>query len=210
MRLEYKKQEMKKILLSILVIAFGLGVNAQGIFSLGPKVGYNSYKLSGNADTVQASIKNSFQIGAFMRIGSKVYFQPEANYQVSESTLTQNIGTIVKSQVVTLKSLKVPALIGFKIINKSAFNLRLMAGPAITFILDKQLNPSQMGELWPIQSIDDLKDKAWSVQMGAGLDVLFMTLDVRYEFGVDNIYNGGSAFEMKNNMFNHSLGIKLL
>jgi hypothetical protein len=97
-----------------------------------------------------------------------------------------------------------------KLINKGAFNLRLMAGPAVTFILDKQLNPSQMDELWPIQSVDDLKNSAWSVQIGAGLDVFFVTLDVRYEMEIDNFYTGSSDLQMKNNMFNVSLGIKLL
>jgi hypothetical protein len=46
--------------------------------------------------------------------------------------------------------------------------------------------------------------------MGAGMDIFFMTLDVRYEMGVENIYNGGSEFDMKNNLFNVSLGIKFL
>jgi hypothetical protein len=201
---------MKNFLLIIVIIAFGSAANAQSVFSLGPKVGYNSYKLTDNMDSVQASIKNSFQIGAFIRVGSKVYFQPEANYQVSESTLSKSLGTVVQTQDVTLKSLKVPALVGVKLINKGAFNLRLMAGPAVTFILDKQLRPSQMDELWPIQSVDDLKNSAWSVQMGAGIDVLFMTLDVRYEMEIDNFYTGSSDLQMKNNMFNVSLGIKLL
>ncbi len=201
---------MKKVVFVILIVVSGIFAKAQSFFSIGPKVGYNSYKLSANKDSVQASIKNSFQIGAFMRIGSKFYFQPEANYQVSESTLNQSVGTVITSQKVTIKSLKVPAIVGLKLINKGAFNFRVMAGPAVTFVLDKQLAPEQMGEFWPIQSADDLKNSIWSVQVGAGMDVFFMTLDVRYEMGVENIYNGGSSLEMKNNLFNVSLGIKLL
>jgi hypothetical protein len=201
---------MKKVLVVVFLISFGLVVEAQGIFSLGPKGGYNSYKLTANLDSVQASIKNSFQIGAFMRIGSKFYLQPEANYQVSESTLSQSFGSVIQSQDVTLKSLKVPAIIGWKLINKSVFNLRILAGPAVTFILDKQLDPDQMNEFWPIQSVEDFKNSAWSVQMGAGLDVFFITLDVRYEMGINNIYNGSSEIDMKNNMFNVSLGFKFL
>ena len=201
---------MKKVLLVILVIACGSVTKAQGIFCLGPKVGYNSYQLTDNLDSVQASIKNSFQIGAFMRFGSKVYFQPEANYLVSESTLNQTVGTNVFSQKITIKSIKIPALIGLKLINKRAFNLRVMAGPAVTYVLDKNLNPAHVKELWPIQSVDDLKNSIWSVQVGAGLDILFMTLDVRYEMGIDNMYNGNSNLNMKSNIFNFSLGIKLL
>ncbi len=201
---------MKKILLSILLIVFGTGVMAQGVFSLGPKIGYSSNTLTNNLDSVQSSIKNSFQVGAFIRIGKKVYFQPEANYQVVTSTLNKSLGSSVLSQDITIESLKIPALIGIKLIKKEAFNLRIMAGPAYTFLLNKKLDPQHMDEVWPIQSVDDLKNSVWSVQMGAGLDVLFMTLDVRYELGIDNMYNGESNLQMKNNLFNVSLGIKLL
>ena len=201
---------MKSILLIIVILACGIAADAQGVFSLGPKVGYNSYELSNNMDSVQASIKNSFQLGAFIRVGKKVYFQPEANYQIDKSTLNKSVGNVIFSQDVTLRSVKVPALIGVKLINARVFNLRVMAGPAVTFILDKKLSPSTMSDLWPIRSVDDLKNSTWSVQMGAGLDILFMTLDVRYEVGIDNTYNGSSDLKMKNNMFNVSLGIKLL
>lgn len=201
---------MKKILLAILILVFGSGAMAQGVFCLGPKIGYNSNTLTNNLDSVQSSIKNSFQIGAFIRIGRKVYFQPEANYQVVTSTLNKSTGSSILSQDITIESLKIPALLGIKLINKSGFNLRIMAGPVYTFLLNKKLDPQHMNELWPIQSADDLKNSVWSVQMGAGLDVLFITLDVRYEMGIDNMYNGSSDLQLKNNMFNFSLGIKLL
>ena len=41
------------------------------------------------------------------------------------------------------------------------------------------------------------------------MDILFVTLDVRYEMGIDNAYNGSSNLQMKNNIFNVSVGIKL-
>ncbi len=200
---------MKNFLLVFLTMTCALLADAQSKFSIGPKLGYNSYELTDNVDSVRASIKNSLQIGAFIRVGSRVYFQPEANYQIDKTTLSQNFGSVVISQDVTLKSLKVPALIGIKLINKPSFNFRLMAGPAVTFILDKKLKPFDMNDLWPIQSVDDLKNSTWSVQVGAGLDVLFVTVDVRYEMGIDNAYNGNSNLEMKNNVFNVSVGIKL-
>jgi len=200
---------MKKILLAILVITCGSASIAQGVFSLGPKIGYNSNTITDNLDSVQSSIKNSFQVGAFIRLGKKVYFQPEANYQVVTSTLNQGTGLSASSQDLTVQSLKIPALIGVKLVSKPGFNMRIMAGPAYTFILNKKLDPENMSELWPIQSADDIKNSLWSVQMGAGIDVLFMTLDVRYELGIDNMYTGESNLQMKNNMFNVSLGVKL-
>ncbi len=201
---------MKKLLLVLLILAFGPLGKAQGILSLGPKIGFNSNTLTENLDSIHAGIKNSFQIGAFVRVGSKVYLQPEVNYQLVSGTLNKSLGSLVLQQDSTIKTIKVPALIGVKLINKGPFNLRVMAGPTFTYLFDKKLDPSKMNELWPIQSVDDLKNSIWSVQMGAGLDVLFMTLDVRYELGVENMYNGSSSFDLKNNTFNVSLGIKLL
>jgi len=202
---------MKKFLLVLFLIASGSVVLAQGSgFCIGPKIGYNSNTLSDNIDSIQSGINNSFQIGAFVRFGDKFYFQPEANYQVVNGNLNKDAASPPLSQDLMIKSLKLPALLGYKLLNRKTVNLHIMAGPAFTFLFDKKLDPSKMNELWPIQSIDDLKNSIWSVQMGAGLDVLFMTLDVRYEFGINNMYNGSSDFELKQNTFNVSLGIKLL
>lgn len=201
---------MKKFLFLILMVASGLLTRAQDVFSIGPKIGYNSNTLTNNIDSINTGIKNSFQIGAFVRVGSKLYFQPEVNYQLMDGTLNKSIGSTFLSQGITIHSIKVPALIGIKLVNKDVVNLRILAGPAVTFLYNKKLDPAHMDELWPIQSVDDIKNNIWSVQVGAGLDVLFMTLDVRYEFGVDNMYNGSSDLKMRNNIFNVSLGVKLL
>jgi hypothetical protein len=202
---------MKKLLLLLLILTFGLEGKSQGWFCLGPKIGYNSNTLSGNFNTISSDIKNSLQVGAFMRLGSKVYVQPEANYQVLSGTLNSGTGSSsVPGQDYSIQSLKIPALLGYKLLNKSAVNFRLMAGPAITYLFNKKLDPATENELWPLKSVNDLKNSIWSVQMGAGLDVFFVTLDVRYEFGVENMYSGNSDFKMRNNIFNVSLGIKLL
>ena len=89
-------------------------------------------------------------------------------------------------------------------------NFRIMAGPAFTWNINKNLSPSIVNDLWPIRSTDDLKNSFWSLQAGAGIDVLFLSLDVRYEWGIENMYQGKSDFELKNNIFNVSLGVKFL
>ena len=200
---------MKKLLFILVIIAIGTSVKAQDFFSLGPKIGYNSNTLTNNRDSINTSIDNSLQIGAFIRVGKKFYFQPEANYQVVKGTINNSMIPALRQEY-NLKTIKVPALIGVKLVNRAVVNLRVMAGPAFTFVIDKKLEPSIVNELWPIKSTDDIKNSTWSMQVGAGLDVLFMTLDVRYEIGVGNMYNGNSSFELKNNVFNVSLGVKLL
>jgi hypothetical protein len=202
---------MKKLLLMLLIAIFGLQGKSQEWFCLGPKVGYNSNTLSGNFNINSSEVKNSLQVGAFLRLGSKFFIQPEANYQVLSGTLNSGNGlSSVLGQDYSIQSVKIPALLGFKLLNKSALNFRLMAGPAVTYLLNKKIDQVTENELWPLKSVNDLKNSIWSVQTGVGLDVFFITLDVRYEFGVENMYSGNSNFKMRNNIFNFSLGIKLL
>jgi hypothetical protein len=101
-------------------------------------------------------------------------------------------------------------LIGVRPINAGVFNLRFMAGPAFSFVSSKSLKPSEVIANWPIRTVDDLKESFWSFQMGGGIDLFFLTIDLRYELGVDNIYSGDDDFKLRNNLFNVCVGIKLL
>jgi len=205
-----QKIPMKKLLIVALVLMLSICAKAQDVFSLGPKIGYNSNKLINNRDSIRSSLKNTMQIGAFIRVGSKIYVQPEVNYQVVNGSMNSGMGSALLNQDFTIKTIKIPALLGVKLINGGVVNFRVMAGPAVTYMYNKTVSTENVGSLWPVRTVDDIKNSIWSVQVGAGLDVLFLTLDVRYEMGVDNMYNGSSDFEMKNNTFNVSLGIKLL
>ena len=195
---------MKKALI-LLIILFA-ALDNFGQFSIGPKIGYSTSKLSTDFDTIKESAKNNFQIGAFVRFGKKLYFQPEISYATSGGTL-QLEGTTVKEEI-TLKNLYVPFLVGYKLINAKVINLRIMAGPVANFILNKDVNFDESYPN-PVQE-SDLKNVAWGMDVGAGVDVFFLTLDLRYEFGLNNIYSGADSQTVKSNVFIVSLGFKLL
>lgn len=195
---------MKKFII-ILIIIFA-ALDNYGQFSIGPKIGYSASKLSTDFDTIKESARNNFQIGAFMRFGKKLYIQPELSYATSGGTLKRE-GSGLKEDI-TLKNLYVPVLVGYKLIDAKVFNVRVLAGPVANFILNKKVN---FDETYPnpVQEAD-LKNVAWGMDVGAGVDILFLTLDLRYEFGLNNIYNGSGSQSIKNNVFIVSLGFKLL
>lgn len=195
---------MKKIL--ILLIVLFVALDNFGQFSIGPKIGYTTSKLSTDRDSIQESIKNNFQIGAFFRFGKKLYIQPEVVYATSGGTMKLE-GTSVK-ETIKLNNLYVPLLVGYKLINAKVFNLRVLAGPAANFILNKTIDFNQSYPA-PVQEAD-IKNIAWGMDVGAGVDLLFLTLDLRYEFGLNNIYNGTDSQSIKSNVFIVSLGFKLL
>ncbi|MCK4638410.1 MAG: hypothetical protein KAT33_03225, partial [Bacteroidales bacterium] len=72
---------MRKLVLTFVLIFASSMIFAQ--FTLGPKIGYNTSKLSVDQSEIETSLKNSFQFGIFARIGkfdSKLYVQPEINW----------------------------------------------------------------------------------------------------------------------------------
>ena len=69
---------MKKIILLFTFVIFTSAAFAQ--ISFGPKIGYNTSKLSIDKSDIKSDLKSSFQFGAFLRLGTKIYVQPEVNW----------------------------------------------------------------------------------------------------------------------------------
>lgn len=207
---------MKKIAIILLVLFLGAEVT-YGQFNLGIKAGYTSNKLSSDIDVITAQAKSGFIAGAWARIGKRVYLQPEFVYNMGSSVFKQDSVNVNNwEQKVTISSLGIPVLVGVKIIDTKLFNLRAMAGPEISFVVNSKVeNTSLTG---PIQT-DDVNKVNWYFQAGAGIDVLFLTLDIRYKWGINYIINdinqdlGSTAtpypLNSRNNMFEVSVGWKI-
>ncbi len=180
-----------------------------GQFSFGLKLGANFAKLSSNIDSMIPSNKAGFQVGAFARFGKKFYFQPELYYSLGGGTMAGD--STDWKQAITVGSVDVPVLVGFKLLNAKVVNLRILAGPMVSFVTNTKIK--DLNDITgPINSAD-INNVNWAVQAGAGLDVLFLTLDVRYQWGLNNIISGLSnstaALDSKANTWIISLGFKL-
>ena len=197
---------MKKyIILSLLLLSSAI---VFGQFTVGPKVGYNASKFSTDLDTITSNFKSGFQIGVFVRIGKKFYLQPELYYSTQGGVFESN--TTDWQQKVSIGSLDLPLLVGFKLLNTKAVNLRILAGPLASFVVNKSVKDAG-GVLGPIENAD-INSINWAVQLGAGLDVLFFTLDVRYQIGLNNMIKEieNSTINSKNSVWVVSLGFKIL
>ncbi|PKP20559.1 MAG: hypothetical protein CVU06_10525 [Bacteroidetes bacterium HGW-Bacteroidetes-22] len=105
-------------------------------------------------------------------------------------------------------TMDIPVLVGTKVFSLPMVNVRVFAGPIASFIISKDLTISN---LVPDDNQIKLKDAIWSAAIGAGVDVMMFTLDIRYEFGLNNISNDSETYSsMKSNTFNVSLGWKIL
>lgn len=191
---------MKKLTILFALVLLAFTGKSQGFFDAGLKAGLNTSKISTNVADYTPQTINKYSIGAFARINlGRIYIQPEAYYNSKGGEYIDkvNISTINSFD---LKTIDVPALIGFKLIDQKAFNVRVLAGPVFSFVTDKSTS-SQLTE-------SAIKDNFFGWQYGAGVDFLFLTLDARMESYSNNLYDTPN-FDSKNGTFVISLGLKL-
>jgi len=206
---------MKKLVLTFVLIFVSSMIFAQ--FTLGPKIGYNTSKLSVDQSDIKTSLKNSFQFGIFARIGNKLYLQPEVNWLTQGGVFKeQETGSSSPfEQEIDLKTIQIPVIIGYKIINPKIVNIRILAGPVASIITDKKIESKDIsGYIKPIEDAN-IEDLIWSLQVGAGVDILMFTIDVRYNIGLNKIIKDITidgkpvTFASKVSGFNVSLGWKI-
>jgi hypothetical protein len=195
---------MKKLTILFVLAAFTFSGNAQNFLDAGLKAGLNTSKLSTHSDEYTPETINGYQFGAFARINlGRFYVQPEAYYNSKGGEYIDKVSPATINSF-NLKSVDVPVLLGLKIINKEAFNVRILAGPTFSFLTDKSVSiNSQMTR-------DNLENSFFGWQYGVGADFLFLTLDVRkVSYSKDFYSTPDFNFDSKNGTFVISLGAKL-
>lgn len=203
---------MKKVtLLFVMVMAASF---AFGQISLGPKIGYNTSKLTTDVNDINSDLKNSFNFGVFLRLGKKIYVQPEVNWLTRGSVFKRPSSTDVSpiEQEIDMKSIEIPVLLGWRIINLGVGNIRIFAGPSASIITVKTVSTKESsGYINPIKD-SVIGDMIWGFNLGGGVDILMFTLDVRYQMGLNEVIQKveGFNFNSKNNIFAVSLGWKII
>ena len=94
-------------------------------FWFGPKIGLDLATATLDQSAIKSQFKSNAQFGIFFQFGRVLYLQPEFYYAIrKETTLTSNA---VSTSVNTLK---VPVLIGLRLINLGIVSAHVMSVPA--------------------------------------------------------------------------------
>lgn len=209
---------MKKIFWIFVLSILPFGIFAQGPISFGPKIGWNSTRLSTDYSDYVKSMKSGLQGGLFFSLYLKnFYIQPEAYFSIKRGALETamdpaNPTAPVIKQTINLQSVDVPVLLGYKLLDLKLARLRIWGGPVASFLLNKEYTLSIDGSNQSERiTRDDFTDAVWSAQIGAGLDLLMLTFDIGYEFGLDKFLTIHSVDDIgfRNNLFYCSLGWRL-
>lgn len=158
-----------------------------------PKARFIRYGLKFGLDistsklnSVSEELKGNYQYGIFLRIGKKLYLQPEIYYAAKNYSDAngddQKIGLV-----------KVPVMAGFQLFDIGLLSVHLKGGPVYV----KELKS------------DNKASFKWSA--GAGVDILgFITTDVRYTFkkGSNNEFNQIEDLVTNGGLVNITVGLK--
>ena len=227
---------MKKLLLVLAVVLFANVARAEGFgFCLGPKVGYQTTKLSLEKAEIKKGFSDHLTVGVFGRITfNNFIIQPELlwfksgqvfNFDIDPS-VNVNSGLSVDlnpSLTMTQQNLAFPIFLGYQI-DGGILKLRANVGPVMYFLLNQKQTVDSDGNT---QSVDfdnlDAKGMTWGAALNVGIDVWKLTLDVNYSFGLSNFFKSddvnwsfgqsSGTFHLdktKQNVFTITLGLKFL
>lgn len=227
---------MKKLLLVLAIVLFANVVRAEGFgFCLGPKVGYQTTKLSLEKAEIKKGFSDHLTIGVFGRISlNNFIIQPELlwfksgqvfNFNIDPSVNTNN-GINVDlnpSLTMTQQNLALPIFLGYQI-DGGILKLRANVVPVMYFVLNQKQTVDSEGNTQSVNFDNlDAKGMTWGAALNIGLDVWKLTLDVNYSFGLSEFFKSddvnwsvgqySGSFHLdktKQNVFTITLGLKFL
>ncbi|RXK47547.1 porin family protein [Aquirufa rosea] len=226
---------MKNLLKLTLIILFAFGImghsNAQfgarkatgSFFRLGIKGGLTfssinvkSASFKGSSIDVQSlidqnlALKSGYVGGIYARVGRKLFLEPEILLSAKNASI--NITGLNKMVDVSYTSLDVPLLLGYKL-----GPLHVMAGPVASYNLNSDNTIAQtITSVTSSATVRDAISKAYfSYAVGGGIDLLGLTLDIRYDGNLTDLSRtipvpADVNISQKASVWNLTLGIKIL
>ena len=202
---------MKKIIMFTCLLGItGITAMAQvPKFTFGIKGGVNYSNLKTKDNLTDENSIMGYQAGIFTRVGAAgLYFQPELYLGTKGNEYTSietSSGMMDVKGKIKFTTLDLPLLIGTKI-GTNKLNLRFMAGPIVSFIIDENNN---LGTAYnSVSDFGNYKKQTLGFQAGSGVDLGNLTFDVRYEAGLSNV-SQSEKYSQQQNLFHLSLGFKL-
>jgi hypothetical protein len=200
---------MKKLLiLSCILISASMFASAQTL-GFGVKAGLNFSKLDNNVTTLKGKeTATGFVGGVFGRVGLLGFFvQPEALFSQRKGAFTAPNGTAVTN---TLSYIDVPVLVGYKLLFA-----RVNAGPNFQFLMNAK-QESDAASKDPNFSKDNFKSSGVGFQAGVGIDLLKLSIDLRYDgcfsnLGKKVVTSSGATvdYSTRANMWQLTLGFRI-
>ncbi|MCR9063716.1 MAG: PorT family protein [Cytophagales bacterium] len=177
----------KAIILTAFTLISLMGYSQSG---LGVKGGVSLTNISTDAGSLRGNIQESldtktgFVFGAWGRLGDKVYLQPELLVATKGGKVEVNSGSGGPELVdVKYTNLDIPVLVGFKPLKF----LRVMGGPVASVKLSEDKKLKEALADYTTNTGDAFANSTWGYQLGVGVKLLGLEIDLRREGSLSDI-----------------------
>jgi hypothetical protein len=201
---------MKRLSILLVSLFFTQLAFAQSPLTFGPKLGANfsTLKSSDPDRRITTEYFTGGAAGVFLRgnLGF-FYIQPELYFNEQGSNLSLNPDPADPNATdfngrVRLTTMDVPLLFGIRLIPLDKFNLRILAGPVYTRVLNERVNDLRILD----PTTYNFNKENLGYQAGAGIDIGKLTFDVRYQGSLSDF---NQPFDQRSSIVHASLGFKL-
>lgn len=189
---------------SILLVASLVAVSLSAQITVRPQIGFNASSITEDLPEEVLNGQTAINFGVDIQFGGRLYFQPGLMYEGRKADVEpedQNIGSVN----LRVNRIRIPALVGYNITGEPEqfLNIRAFTGPDISFAVNKDVDDNQLSF-----DKDDIKNFVWGWNVGAGVDIAFLFVDIGYQFGLSEILDNVEA-SPKNNLFYINGGLSL-
>jgi len=179
------------LLVVLLTLAWGASASAQVVELIAPELGITFVSYSG--DDIDSDTGVGFEAGGRIRAGGRLYVEAGFFWSTAGADVTIPSGGATTDDL-RIQDVSVPVGIGFKLIKTRPLALRLFGG--ITPSFPTGVSDNDLGVVK-----EDLKSTLWSGRAGLGFDLIVLSMDAGYDFGLGNMFEGGSESVKRNEWF---------
>lgn len=172
--------------------------------TVNPKVGVNISAIDTKIGNINAEARVGWNAGVDFRLGDGfVYLQPGVHYYNYTARLLKEVDNpndVAFKDETTIQNLKIPVNVGLRLLgNNDFFQLHARGGIVPAYVLGVKEKPTFAFDK------NSLKDWTFGANVGVGVDILFLTVDLNYEIGLTDYFEGSNG---KNNMLSLTAGVK--
>lgn len=199
---------MKKLFFAILALTslnafaqrkFDPNSDHENFFRIGAKAGLNINKINGQS--YKSGFNYNYLLGGFMQFNfSKRFgFQPEVNFVQSSSEFSNDASNVYddlftngSQEKAKLNYLKIPLLLNINV--GPSKRVKLQLGPQVAGLLHQSIDSLK-------ENRDIFKKGDWAAVGGLWIQLPFINIGARYEFGLTNLNDIDNSEKWKSQAF---------
>lgn len=186
---------MKKTLFALIAVLVAISnINAQTIVK--PAIGLNFTKLSDDPLSREQTGRLGWQLGGTVTLGGEFYLEPgifwmKNNWKLQEVGISEE-----KKMNNDISSIRIPIFAGWNVVGSpdDNRNFHIFGGPAAMIVTKTNTETTGL-------KTDDFNKFIFGFNLGAGVSLGKLFIDVGYEWGLNDIYKDDDEHAKSRNLW---------